>query len=171
MANIRRPVLSPDLFGDVARGVTIPYILWGTYDEIVQLVRATHGRALKRVTRKILTESLGEATSVVLKKSQMITVFVTRIDGNNVSFFLSFDDLKVLPPLIQDRVLRKVVLRARLGPKLQVELGDLVGNVTMERPINVVPLPDRDTRPWSKAKSDCAVHAEVSYLKERVHSR
>ncbi|MDO8593609.1 MAG: hypothetical protein Q7R59_01765 [bacterium] len=163
---IRQKVVPRDLFGDVARGVSIPKIIWEIYFQIVQLVVATFGKSLQRVTLKVLTESYG-TMSMVAKKTNLLTVLVKEIYEKDVVFSLCFDDLEGTNAE-RNKVLEEIVRRARLGPILHVESGELIGCVTMERLINIVPFPDKDTSerfPWKK--SGFNVNAEISSLSAR----
>ena len=167
MARIRHVDMPRDLFGDVARGVSIPRILWETYYEIVRLVISTFGKSLERVTSKVLADSFG-SMSMVARRTNLLTVLVTEVHEKDVAFILSFDDLRGTE-LERNVVLNEIVRRARLRPLLQVDAGELIGCVTMERPINVILLQDRSTlvEEWPRWKRGHNVEAEIRFINEK----
>lgn len=140
MARIRRVGWASDLFGEEARGVSIPRITWGDYDSIVECIEKKFGRALARVTSQMFEEVAG-SLGVVLKKPHPVTALLTSIIGTEVSFILSFENFDVLPA-IRQTILSSIHSRAKLG-KLKVESGTLVGTVAIPRPINIVFVPER----------------------------
>jgi|GEM_PF-3847521 hypothetical protein len=140
-----------DLFGEEAQNVSFPRITWGDYDEIVGCIDAKVGNSLLRVTGKVFEDATIKFVSVVQKESLFITAFITRIVGTEAHFILAFDDLEATVA-IRNKVLETIAGRARLHRSLRIEDGNLVGTVTIPRPINVFFVPERSAKdesgPW-----------------------
>jgi hypothetical protein len=166
MARIRRVSWASDLFGEEARGVSIPRITWGDYDGIVECIEKEFGRKLARVTSHMF-EEVASSLGIVLKRSHPVTALLTSIVGTKVSFILSFDNFEVLP-LIRQTILGSIHSRAKLGTKLRVESGTLIGAITIPRPINIVFVPERtknETESWPN--SGCASAEELAAIHRR----
>ncbi len=175
MARVRQPTLSPDLFGDKARGVSLPDITWETYAEIVRISAKQFGRSLRRMTSGVLKKLVdrrnwnsGSTISFVARKSLFVTVLVTEVQKNTATVNLSLDDLVNLkiPGGIMNALLQDLTAEIRCL-NLTVKDGVLVGQVIL--PAKVITLQKRklETRQktWPRQGQDDVV-AEEQFLKQ-----
>ena len=139
MARMRQPVLSSDLFGDKARGVSLPDITWETYAEVVKISGKKFSRLLRRLTPGVLKKLIdrrnwnsGSTISFIARKSLFVTVLVTEVQKNTVTINLSLDDLADLKVSgeIMDALLLDITAETRC-PDLAVKNGVLVGQIML----------------------------------------
>ena len=177
MARIRQVALSSDLFGDKARGVSLPDITWETYAEIVRTSAKKFGRSLRRMTPGLIKQLIdrrnwnsGSTLSFVARKTLFVTVIVTEVCGRSVTVNLFLDDLEA-EGAVMDALLRDITAEVRCND-LGVKDGSLVGRITL--PTAVVPLfPERMARARSevpRAPAQGGVHAEELFLKQAGRS-
>lgn len=174
MARIRQAALSSDLFGDKARGVSLPDITWETYAEIVRISAKKFGRSLRRMTPGLIKQLIdrrnwnsGSTLSFIARKTLFVTVIVTEVCGRSATVNLSLDDLEA-EGAVMDALLRDITAQVHCLD-LEVKNGALVGNITL--PAKVVPLfPERTVPARSeapRAPTQSGVDAEEQFIAER----
>lgn len=162
MARMRQPVLSPDLFGDKARGISLPDITWETYAEIVRISGKKFSRLLRRMTPGVLKKLIdrrnwnsGSTISFIARKSLFVTILVTEIQKNTVTIHLVLDDLAELKIAseVMDALLRDLMAETRCLD-LAVKDGVLVGQVTLSAKILTLPKrkPGSRQKVWPESK-------------------
>lgn len=180
MARMRQPVLSPDLFGDKARGVSLPDITWETYAEIVRISGKKFSKLLRRMTPGVLKKLIdrrnwnsGSTISFIARKSLFVTVLVTEVQKNTVTVNLSLDDLADLKisAEIMNALLRDLVAETRCLDLLTVKNGVLVGQVMLSAKILTLQRRKLGVRQDTWPKESLSIDAELKFMDEQKAGR